>query len=264
MSKIQGTVKWFSNKKGYGFITPVEGSSTTEDIFVHQSTILSEGYRTLGEGWTVEFSIGTDEDGKIKAEDVTAPGGGPCTGPRRPRRREEKENGEQKEGAAKSSRGRDRNRGEPREVQPVWHDVLSAGVKASLTDKNIRTTTGTIDVSVDQSRVKLGTRGYCSLAHAAGILAEGSFTCDADGSAVFEWKHVIQFDLASNEWLSQDTKPMEIPSSINLADDSVLAVGPEETAETLWGDAPTDPRSALEQGEFQMRRVVLTPRNARN
>ena len=47
MSKVQGTVKWFSNKKGFGFITPGEGSPTSEDIFVHQSSILSEGYRTL-------------------------------------------------------------------------------------------------------------------------------------------------------------------------------------------------------------------------
>ena len=45
--RIAGTVKWFSNEKGYGFITPNEGSSITEDIFVHQSCIHSEGYRTL-------------------------------------------------------------------------------------------------------------------------------------------------------------------------------------------------------------------------
>ena len=45
--KVQGSVKWFSNKKGYGFITPAEGSSITEDVFVHQSSIFCEGYRTL-------------------------------------------------------------------------------------------------------------------------------------------------------------------------------------------------------------------------
>jgi CspA family cold shock protein len=43
--KISGIVKWFSNKKGYGFITPIEGSPITEDIFVHQSAIYSDGYR---------------------------------------------------------------------------------------------------------------------------------------------------------------------------------------------------------------------------
>ena len=45
--KLQGRVKWFSNKKGFGFITPAEGSSVTDDVFVHQSSIFSEGYRTL-------------------------------------------------------------------------------------------------------------------------------------------------------------------------------------------------------------------------
>lgn len=44
---MQGSVKWFSNKKGYGFITPAEGGTITEDVFVHQSSIFCEGYRTL-------------------------------------------------------------------------------------------------------------------------------------------------------------------------------------------------------------------------
>lgn len=46
-NKLQGSVKWFSNKKGFGFITPAEGSSITDDVFVHQSSIFCEGYRTL-------------------------------------------------------------------------------------------------------------------------------------------------------------------------------------------------------------------------
>lgn len=46
-----GTVKWFSDKKGYGFIQSEEG----EDIFVHFSEIQGEGYKTLKEGQAVEF-----------------------------------------------------------------------------------------------------------------------------------------------------------------------------------------------------------------
>jgi cold shock protein len=47
-TRVQGTVKWFSNKKGYGFIAPQsENGTTDEDVFVHQSSLKSEGYRTL-------------------------------------------------------------------------------------------------------------------------------------------------------------------------------------------------------------------------
>ena len=47
-----GTVKWFNDEKGYGFITPDGG---TKDVFVHHSNILGEGYKSLSEGATVEF-----------------------------------------------------------------------------------------------------------------------------------------------------------------------------------------------------------------
>jgi cold shock protein len=47
-----GTVKWFSNEKGYGFITPAEGG---KDLFVHHSNVSGEGFKTLDEGAAVEF-----------------------------------------------------------------------------------------------------------------------------------------------------------------------------------------------------------------
>lgn len=47
-----GTVKWFNNSKGYGFITPADGSP---DVFVHYSTIETDGYKSLAEGQAVEF-----------------------------------------------------------------------------------------------------------------------------------------------------------------------------------------------------------------
>ncbi|MBI4388356.1 MAG: cold-shock protein [Candidatus Omnitrophica bacterium] len=50
----QGKVKWFNNQKGYGFITPDEGSG---DVFVHHSVIQGEGFKTLKEGDNVEFDI---------------------------------------------------------------------------------------------------------------------------------------------------------------------------------------------------------------
>ena len=49
----QGTVKWFSNQKGYGFITQDDG----KDLFVHFSAIQGEGFKTLEEGQRVEFEV---------------------------------------------------------------------------------------------------------------------------------------------------------------------------------------------------------------
>lgn len=49
----KGTVKWFSNQKGYGFISTSEG----KDVFVHHTAIQGEGYKTLTQGQAVEFDI---------------------------------------------------------------------------------------------------------------------------------------------------------------------------------------------------------------
>ncbi len=49
----KGTVKWFDNSKGYGFITPEDG----KDVFVHHTAISGEGYKSLEEGQKVEFNV---------------------------------------------------------------------------------------------------------------------------------------------------------------------------------------------------------------
>jgi CspA family cold shock protein len=60
MAKITGKVKWFNESKGFGFITPGDGS---KDIFVHHSAIASNGFRTLAEGQNVEFEIEEGQKG---------------------------------------------------------------------------------------------------------------------------------------------------------------------------------------------------------
>jgi CspA family cold shock protein len=65
MSRIIGTVKWFNNTKGYGFISQPAGA----DVFVHYSAIQEKGYRTLREGEQVEFDVKTGPRGP-QAENV--------------------------------------------------------------------------------------------------------------------------------------------------------------------------------------------------
>ncbi len=65
MSKQRGTVKWFNDSKGYGFITPENGG---KDLFVHHTNILGEGYRSLAEGQQVEFEVGQGPKGEHATE----------------------------------------------------------------------------------------------------------------------------------------------------------------------------------------------------
>jgi CspA family cold shock protein len=65
---MRGTVKWFNDSKGYGFIRQPEG----EDVFVHFSAIQVEGFRTLAEGEEVEFEVRESERGRQAANVVKA------------------------------------------------------------------------------------------------------------------------------------------------------------------------------------------------
>lgn len=65
--RTRGTVKWFNDTKGFGFITPDDGG---KDCFVHHSAIQASGFRTLAEGQRVEFEIVQGQKGPA-AERVT-------------------------------------------------------------------------------------------------------------------------------------------------------------------------------------------------
>ena len=63
---MQGTVKWFNNQKGYGFITDSEG----KDVFVHYNNIVMDGFRYLVKDDIVDFELGSGNDGRQQAVNV--------------------------------------------------------------------------------------------------------------------------------------------------------------------------------------------------
>ncbi|MDC7897866.1 transcription antiterminator/RNA stability regulator CspE [Escherichia coli] len=63
-NSMTGTVKWFDEGKGFGFITPADGS---KDVFVHFSAIQGNGFKTLAEGQNVEFTIENGAKGPAAA-----------------------------------------------------------------------------------------------------------------------------------------------------------------------------------------------------
>ena len=62
MNRTTGTVKWFDNKKGYGFITPSNGD---KDLFVHHTSLQMDGYKTLSEEQRVSYEVGDSDRGPI-------------------------------------------------------------------------------------------------------------------------------------------------------------------------------------------------------
>ena len=66
---VSGTVKWFNDQKGFGFVAPSDGSP---DVFVHFSAIEGDGFKTLREGQKVEFEIGEGAKGPAATRLVVA------------------------------------------------------------------------------------------------------------------------------------------------------------------------------------------------
>ena len=63
---MQGRVKWFDNRRGYGFILGEDGT----EVYVHYTALQGEGFKSLKHNWRVSYEVTTTEDGRIEARDV--------------------------------------------------------------------------------------------------------------------------------------------------------------------------------------------------
>jgi CspA family cold shock protein len=63
---MQGRVKWFDNRRGYGFILGEDGT----EVYVHYTALQGEGFKSLKHNWRVSYEVATMEDGRIEARNV--------------------------------------------------------------------------------------------------------------------------------------------------------------------------------------------------
>lgn len=212
----------------------------------------------------VEFDVETEESGKLKCINVTLPGGAPIQPSALPRRQSSAADAAETEKAP------------PKPKEIPFHSVIPEDLKAKIEANGlILGDNTTIDVSLNDARIKLGQGGYASMALVAGVIAEGTYVCDETATITFSWEHVLKVE--GDAWVPATTD--SVMSSFSLADgtcdvqigkwcdianatiDSSAAakpVDPTETAESLWGEDKPDPKDFFADNGFKMKRVVLS------
>lgn len=162
----------------------------------------------------MEFGVENDESGKIKAVNVTEPGGAPIKPPprkeRKPRNNKKRDTeatgeGENKEESAPSAeegdeKAKKQNGKRNSNNAPPFHDVIESDVKSEMEKNGLKLGRKTVvDLAMQESRIRLGENGNASIVLAAGVIGEGSFTCDAKGSVTFTWEHVLEY--VDDKWV---------------------------------------------------------------
>lgn len=250
----------------------------------------------------MEFEIGTDEQGKPFADKVTAVGGNPIPppDPSRKKKKPAAKPAEEGDGAAAkkestgesgdegAKKGRNRKKTPKKEAPPKksdWYSELDEAVQKSIEAKGIKIDSGRVFISVGDARLKVGTGGYITLAHASGLVAEGKYTSDKNGKLSVTWEKVLKLDGAEWKASSVDAGNGALLKEIDLTTgtfksigvvgvcvslvgaifsshvpciDLVKPTGEEEKPESLWGEGKPDPKDVLEKEGFLMRKVSLT------
>ena len=190
----------------------------------------------------MEFDVETEASGKLKAMNVTAPGGASIKPPpkrekkRPPRKAAAAENGDAANPAAttaavdgaapaKEKNGRTKKSAvkktgatsetavtkPPRD--PPFHDVLTDDVKAAIAAKGLELGRKmTVDIAIGGARVKLGQGGYAALADARGMIGEGTYTCDMAGNVSFVWERCLVY--SDNKWNATATDALLLSISL--------------------------------------------------
>ena len=117
------------------------------------------------------------------------------------RRRNRNKNGKKSEGGDGTADGGEAKPKLP--PKPTWYSELNDDVKKSMKDRNIKINSGRAFVTIGDARVKIGTTGYCAMAHKNGVIAEGTYECSHEGIVKPTWSKVLKFD--GGEWKPSDT-----------------------------------------------------------
>jgi len=186
----------------------------------------------------VEYGIEKEESGKLKAINVTSVGGGPVKPPKRDRKRGPRKGRPSEEGGAEAAAataapakknggkangggggGGDTPAKEKAAREPPFHDVITEEAKKQIAAKGVDLGRKmTIDVALEQARIKLGQGGYAGLAHASGMVGEGTYACDEQGQVTFTWERCLKH--ADGKWSTAETS--ELLPGFSLANGMLL------------------------------------------
>lgn len=183
------------------------------------------------EGTVIEFDVEKDEEGKLKAMNVTGEGGTPLEPPPRekkpkkasldkaPRDKPNNRKPTKKNGNVETPKTEGPKRKDSKKKEAPFHSVLLDEVRSKVKERGIDLNMkSTVDVALEDSRIKLGQGGYAGLVKADGTIAEGGYDCDEHGLVTFKWDRCLIFE--EGKWKLGDEKALI--ASVCLTDGKLM------------------------------------------